>query len=142
MVNYKDRSVALAVLSYVGVSLSNVHAAQAQQHSMSKEEQKSIEKSLEGTLLDPFSAQYVWPKVPIENNFSDGAVGYCFKVNAKNRMGAYTGFHLVYGRAIRPKNKITGFQYRQGLDPIGGNEALDQSGVAGICQALGIDIDD
>jgi hypothetical protein len=58
----------------------------------------------------------------------------------KNRIGAYTGFHLVYGHAIRPKNKITGFRYEQGLDPIGGDEALDQSGVAKICQALGIDI--
>ena len=140
--NKTGRSVALAVLSYASISLLNVNGAQAKPHALSKDEQTSIEKSLQGSLLDPFSAQYVWPKVPVENNFTDGTVGYCFKVNAKNRMGAYTGFHLVYGHAIRPKNRITGFRYEQGLDPIAGDEPLDQSGVAHICQALGIDIDD
>ena len=50
--------------------------------------QASIRNKLNVTLFDGFSARYLWPPVR-------GRAGqYCGWVNAKNRMGAYTGFKL------------------------------------------------
>lgn len=57
-------------------------------------DQTAIKKSLSGVLLDAESARWRWPK-PVSD------IQYCGWVNAKNALGAYTGFRQFYIMGVK-----------------------------------------
>ncbi|AXW99284.2 MULTISPECIES: hypothetical protein [Cronobacter] len=56
---------------------------------LTSEQQDYIKKTLEPNLLDPDSTKYQFPA------YIDSEPTYCFKLNAVNAYGAYTGYRWV-----------------------------------------------
>lgn len=71
------------------ISLSLAAAAAAALSMPSASLQSEITKHLDNKLLDGKSARYHWQPV-------QSSKVYCAHVNAKNRLGAYTGWRLFY----------------------------------------------
>lgn len=95
----------------------------------------AIMQAADAKLIDGASARYKWP------NEDRGGVVYCGWVNAKNRMGGYTGwspFISVGGHEDGPKGDGS---YAVGQIYIGSdnNEGADNAIIAKFCPAAGFD---
>lgn len=68
------------------------------------QEQASIKNAFEDVLLDAASARFRWPKLASE-------ASYCGWVNAKNAVGAFTGwqqYYLIYSMSKDNKLVVIG----------------------------------
>ena len=122
-----------SLIGFLFVALATPCKAQTRQ--LSAPEKGLIAGTYGARLKDPGSAQYQWAPVPLADNLKGGRVAYCFRVNAKNSFGGYTGFKLILGMLARANGKITSFEYMAGnLDD---SPELAQT-TAELCRTFGI----
>lgn len=101
-------------------------------------EKKAIIAQFSTMLLDGQSAIWRWPLV---QNGASVAGDYCGFVNAKNRMGAYVGFHAFYIFIFRPPGKpvtAAGGMLISEADP----QSLANSIVPDLCAGAGYSVTD
>ncbi|WP_143271686.1 hypothetical protein [Bradyrhizobium mercantei] len=92
----------------------SVGVCRAETRPLADGEKKIISDSYGADLKDPVSAQYRWSDLVIDPAAKGNEVGYCFRVNAKNSYGGYTGFRTIAGTVKRNHGKVVSYSYKAG----------------------------
>ncbi|AUC99371.1 hypothetical protein CWS35_04820 [Bradyrhizobium sp. SK17] len=119
------------LLAFLGaVSTGDCHA---ETRPLTDAEKKIIASTYGSDLKDPQSAQYQWPNLVVDPSVKGDEMGYCFRINAKNSYGGYTGFRTVTGTVKRSGGKIVSYRYAAGSR----DDAIMNETVENVCQIMG-----
>lgn len=125
-----------AVLALAAVSISSPVLA-APSRPLSPAEKSMVEHAVRAQLLDPDGARFR------HNAFRTGEDQYCGLVNAKNRMGGFTGYRVFSVDVVKSGGRIkhvTGATLVTSDDPGGDGDALGMITTSG-CAAAGYKVD-